>query len=232
MAMHNQNLEEAVSVLEPLGLTSDTQSMWKQLSEIAIKQQNFIVAQHCYSIMRQLPMAELLAEINEAPVDSYERRAKIAIINKQFKRAEKIYIQNNKVNEAIWMNIKYNLWEQAIMLAQSKHHDKLDEIKETYFQHLIETKQFHKAGELKESQREYAECIPLYLQAGLPARAANILQNTNVNVDPVIVKRIPSALIEQKLYDEAGIFYENMSKYEDALQCYIDGNIFSNAVEL
>ena len=86
-------------------------------------------------------------------------------------------------------------WDESIKIAEKKNHPQVKELKENYYMWLIQTKQEAKvkrntfmnlflnwlfsillqAGEVKENEKEYTKAIQLYLQANLPAKAANIV---------------------------------------------------------
>lgn len=52
--------------------------------------------------------------------------------------------------------------------------------------------------------------ITYYLKAGLPARAANIVFNYNVDYPSDVLHRIAQELESSGLYERAGEFYENL----------------------
>lgn len=230
-ALHDQRLADAVVALEPLGLTEDTQSMWKQLSGAALKQNQFSVAQQCFSMLRELPMVDMLQRINDAPKGTPDRQALVAILNRQLKRAEKIYLSHNMLHKAIWMYIEHNLWESALSLAEYRNFSRLEDLRKLYFSHLIETKQFGVAGEVKEAGGEHSQAISLYLQAGVPFKAAQVLLNSS-GANAESIDQVGEALEKQSFLEEAGDFYEQIGRYEKSLQCYIDAKQFDRAVDL
>lgn len=76
-------------------------------------------------------------------------------------------------------------WDEAIAIAESKNRPETDELKTSYFQWLLETSQEEKAAQLKEQAGEIETAIRLYLQGGLPARAAALAQNPDYPQPPV-----------------------------------------------
>ena len=57
-----------------------------------------------------------------------------------------------------------------------------DSLKDKYFEWLVEQGQEEKAGEMREREQRYDEAINLYLQGGLPARAALVVTTKHVQV--------------------------------------------------
>ncbi len=54
-------------------------------------------------------------------------------------------------------------------------------MKKNYYTWLLETAQEEKAAEIKEEEGDYNTAIQLYLKGGIPARAANVVYNSNVS---------------------------------------------------
>lgn len=77
----------------------------------------------------------------------------------------------------------------------------MDSLRRSYFSWLIETKQYEKAGEMKESEGDHAGAVNFYLQAGLPAKAAWLAMNRDELLSNTIVSRITSALIKEEFYE-------------------------------
>ena len=126
-ALDNKQYENAVTKLERLCEKMDIQnndeiqSMWKQLSEISLKNNDYKIAQRCFISLGDICKAQYLNDIiqneqNNNNNNYYERDAKLAILNKQFKKAESIYISNGEIDKIITIYIKLNKWQNAINL--------------------------------------------------------------------------------------------------------------------
>lgn len=109
-------------------------------------------------------------------------QAKLAVLDKQFHKAEAILIQHDEIEEAMAMYQELHRWDESIKIAEKKNHPDVREFKENYFQWLLETNQEAKAAEVKEREGDYNTAISLYLRGGLPAKAANVVSNFNVGV--------------------------------------------------
>ena len=66
-------------------------------------------------------------------------------------------------------------------MAEKSHHGEVEELKSNYYSWLLESGQEEKAAEIKEEEGDYVTAIQLYLKGGIPARAANVVYNTNVS---------------------------------------------------
>jgi len=115
-------------------------------------------------------------------LENFRVQAKLAVLDKQFHRAEAILLQNDEVEEAMGMYQELHRWDESIKIAEKKNHPDVREFKENYFQWLIDTNQEAKAAEVKEREGDFHTAISLYLKGGLPAKAANIVTNYNVGI--------------------------------------------------
>src|SRR5690606_32036254 len=79
------------------------------------------------------------------PLEHWSIRAKVEILNKNFKQAEQIYLEQGKIEEALNMYEQVQKYEESISLATSKGLPNAQEKKERYIKWLIDTKQEDKA---------------------------------------------------------------------------------------
>lgn len=67
----------------------------------------------------------------------------------------------------------------------------------------------------------------------MPARAARtIAVHQELMDNSELVQRVAATLIKGEMFERAGELYENIRKYEDALQCYRKGEAYTRAIEL
>ncbi|CAD8094928.1 unnamed protein product [Paramecium sonneborni] len=243
-AIEGRDLEKAASILDKLELTSDTEANWKVLAQLSLEEQNLSVSEHCYAALGDVARAAYLRGINRLIQKYYEEtgkkdgisyyrvQSKLAILDKQFTKAEELLLNHNEVNEAMGMYQDLHKWDEAIKIAEKRGHEQVKVLKENYYQWLIETGQESKAAELKENEGDFINAITLYLQGGLPAKAANIVFNCNMSFPQDLLERIASSLAQSGMYEKGGEFYEQMEDDQQALNCYIKGNVFKKAVEL
>lgn len=85
---------------------------------------------------------------------------------------------------------------------------------------------------MREKEGEYFEAINLYLKAGFPARACNLIITYNVTYQSEIIEKVANALIQSNMQEKAGEFFEKLNILNKALEYYTKGNAFKKAVEL
>lgn len=85
----------------------------------------------------------------------------------------------------------------------------------------METRQYEKAGEMKESEGDYSGAVNLYLKAGLPAKAAWLAMNRDELLSGPIADRITSALIKKEFHERASHVLLS-SKLKDGLETVRD----------
>ncbi|XP_054716571.1 intraflagellar transport protein 172 homolog [Uloborus diversus] len=243
-AIDSHDFKRAVLYLEKLGFAEETEDMWANLGKLALESGILTIAERCFAAVGDVSKARFLRETvsiaNEASAspngegnDFYQVRARLAVLMKDYKTAENIYLEQNKIEEAIQMYLDLHRWDDAIELAKVTDHPDLDRLNNTYFQWLQETSQEEKAGELKEVEGEYRDAIRLYLAAGLPTRAGRVITNMPILAEnDELVQEIASALMKGEFYEHAGDLYEKVGNDHKALECYRLGNAFNRAVDL
>ena len=108
----------------------------------------------------------------------------------------------------------------------------MEELKKNYYNWLLETGQEEKAAEIKEEEGDYNLAITLYLKGGIPAKAANIVYNSNVSFPQDLLEKIAATLASAGMHEKAGELYEEMDLLQKALDCYVKGNAYKKAVDL
>ena len=198
----------------------------------------------CYAALGDVSKSRYLHETNKIAEEAaklsggdgysyYKVRARMAILDKNLKLAESIYLEQNNIDEAMEMYQDMHKWDDAIDLAEAKGHAELDNLRRNYYQWLMDTNQEGKAGELKEREGDYMAAINLFMKAGMPARAARtVTTHEDLMNNGDLVQRIANALLKGEMYERAGDLYEKIRKYQEALQCYRRGEAYRRAVEL
>lgn len=155
------------------------------------------------------------------------------MLEKNYKLAEMIFLEQNAVEEAMDMYQELHRWDECIAVAEAKGHPALEKLRRGYYQWLMDTQQEERAGELQESQGDGLAAISLYLKAGLPAKAARLVLNREeLLANTELVEHITAALIKGELYERAGDLFEKIRNPQRALECYCKGSAFMKAVEL
>ena len=144
-------------------------------------------------------------------------------------------------------------WEDAIAVAQSRvsgvvrrctvrndcilsvtqGHSDLTTIRTNYFQWLMDSGQEERAGEVREREGDLDAAISLYMKAGLPARAARVVQHhPQLSGQPDLLQQIASSLVKAGLQEKAGEMYELARNFQQAMEAYRSGGAYRRAVEL
>lgn len=243
-AIDDGNYTRATAFLETLEMTPETEAMWKTLSKLSLEAKQLHIAERCFSALGHVAKARFLHETNEIAdqvsqeyggegTDFYQVRARLAMLEKNYKLAEMIFLEQNAVEEAMDMYQELHRWDECIAVAEAKGHPALEKLRRGYYQWLMDTQQEERAGELQESQGDGLAAISLYLKAGLPAKAARLVLNREeLLANTELVEHITAALIKGELYERAGDLFEKIRNPQRALECYCKGSAFMKAVEL
>lgn len=78
----------------------------------------------------------------------YQVRARLALLQNQFKQAEQVYLEENAVGEMLDVYRSLFKWDELLQLAEAKRLPELDALKREYYQWLMQTGQEEKAGEV------------------------------------------------------------------------------------
>ncbi|KAI8902928.1 hypothetical protein BC833DRAFT_571194 [Globomyces pollinis-pini] len=242
-ALDDKDYDRAIALLETLEMTTETEAMWKSLSNTALKDQKLSIAERCFAALGDVSRTKYIHSLNdileqanpddpEMELDHYVIRAKLAVLERQFKVAETIYLEKGKVEEAMEMYQEMHKWDLSIKVAEMKNHPELDNLKRNYFQWLIDSGQEEKAAQLKEEEYDYVSAINLYMKGGLPARAAQVLIQNSLFSNFELTDRVASNLYKTGLFEKAGELYERLGSNERALDSYKKGKAFRAAVDL
>ncbi|XP_062344303.1 intraflagellar transport protein 172 homolog isoform X2 [Cinclus cinclus] len=243
-AIDDGDYHRATAFLETLEMSTETEAMWKTLSRLALEARQLHIAERCFAALGNMAKARFLHETNVIAdqaaqehggdgTDHYLVRARLAMLDKNYKLAEMIFLEQNATEEAMDMYRELHMWDECIVVAKAKGHPMLEKLRRNYYQWLLDTQQEEKAGEVQEGQGDYLAAVSLYLQAGLPAKAARLaMDRDELLTSADVIDRISTALIRGELYEQAGDLFERVGNPRKALECYGKGNAFLKAVEL
>ncbi|MBN3302921.1 IF172 protein, partial [Amia calva] len=234
----------ATAFLETLEMSTETEAMWKTLSKLSLEAKQLHIAERCFAALGDVCKARFLNETNNIAdkaekeyggdgTEYYQVKARLAMLEKNYKLAEMFYLEQNAIDEVMEMYQELHMWDDCITVAEAKGHPELDNLRRCYYQWLMETNQDEKAGEVKEGEGDFQGAINLYLKAGLPAKAARlVMSREELIANSETVNRIASALIKGEFYERAGDLFEKNRNYQRALDCYRKEFAFRKAVEL
>ncbi|KAJ3395502.1 hypothetical protein HDU92_005616 [Lobulomyces angularis] len=242
-SLEDRDYERAVALLETLTLNSDTEAMWKTLSQMALKDDKLKMAERCFAALGDVATTQYLRNLNDVAekindegihdgIQHYAVKAKLAMLDKQFKIAENIYLEQGKVEDAMNMYQEMHKWNLSIKVAEMKNHPELETLKKNYYSWLIDSGQEDQAAETKEEEGDYTAAIHLYLKAGMPGRASQVLLQRGLTSNSELTERIAASLYKSSLYEKAGELYEKLGSNDRALDSYKKGKSFRAAIEL
>lgn len=238
-AVDDGNFVRACNFLETLEATPESEAMWKTLGDLSLENGELHIAERCYAALGNVSKAKFLRDVNDlalANEDGYDNpmvRAKLAILNKHFKLAESLLLEQGQADQTIEMYKSLHKWDDALAVAEAKRHENLDELQASYQQYLTDTKQDEKAAELKEMEGDLQGALQLYMKAGLPTRAAQLVAtNESLAQSTDVIERVASSLEKAGLHAKAGELYELSRLNQRALDAYRKGHAFRKAVEL
>uniref|UniRef100_A0A8B9J8B1 Intraflagellar transport 172 n=1 Tax=Astyanax mexicanus TaxID=7994 RepID=A0A8B9J8B1_ASTMX len=243
-AIDDEDFNRATAFLETLEMSSETEAMWKTLSKLSLEARQLHIAERCFAALGDVSKARFLNETNKMTdsiskdycddgTEHYQAKARLAMLDKNYKLAEMYYMEQNAINEVMQMYQELHMWNDCIAVAEAKGHPELDSLRHNYYAWLIETNQNEMAGEVKEKEGDYTGAINLYLKAGLPTKAAwLIISMDEVLTSNDVINRITVALIKGEFYERAGDLLKKIKNNQRALDCYCKGKSFRKAVEL
>uniref|UniRef100_A0A8C0FR79 Intraflagellar transport protein 172 homolog n=1 Tax=Bubo bubo TaxID=30461 RepID=A0A8C0FR79_BUBBB len=243
-AIDDGDYHRATAFLETLEMSTETEAMWRTLSRLALEARQLHIAERCFAALGNTAKARFLHETNAIAdqaaqehggdgTDHYLVRARLAMLDKNYKLAEMIFLEQNATEEAMDMYQELHMWDECIMVAEAKGHPMLDKLRRGYYQWLLDTQQEEKAGEVQEGQGDYLAAISLYMRAGLPAKAARLaMSREELLTNGDVISKVSMALIRGELYEQAGDLFEKVGNPRKALECYCKGSAFLKAVEL
>mmetsp|Transcript_43192 Transcript_43192/g.92156 ORF Transcript_43192/g.92156 Transcript_43192/m.92156 type:complete len:1765 (-) Transcript_43192:92-5386(-) len=234
---------KAVDLLEELPLTPETEAMWRSLADASMEHFNLPVAERCYAVLGDIAKSRYLHKVNRLIGDHaaevggdglnyYMAQAKMAMLAKQFQRAEAILLDNNELDEALAMYQELHKYDESIRLAERKNHPKVMQLKKFYLDWLQQTQQEEKAGELQEQGGDFVGAIRLYLRGGMAAKAASVVQRHNSNYSQDLLQEIVGGLQSSGMHDRAGELYERMGLVSPAMDAYRKGHAYRQAIDM
>ncbi|TRY86956.1 hypothetical protein DNTS_000647 [Danionella cerebrum] len=222
-AIDDGDYYRATAFLETLEMSSETEAMWKTLSKLSLEAQQLHIAERCFAALGDVSKARFLSETNKIAdavakdfsgdgTDHYQVKARLAMLEKNFKLAEMYYMEQNAVEEVMEMYQELHMWDECIAVAEAKS---------------------EKAAEVKETEGDFNGAVNLYLKAGLPAKAAWLaMSRDELLSNNDIISRVTAALMKGEFFERAGDLFERTRNNQRALDCYRKGTAFKKAIDL
>eukprot|EP00397_Hematodinium_sp_SG-2012_P000872 GEMP01000873.1.p1 GENE.GEMP01000873.1~~GEMP01000873.1.p1 ORF type:complete len:1750 (+),score=429.25 GEMP01000873.1:263-5512(+) len=237
--LERKQYAKAVDILEELPLTPETEAMWRSLVEVCMEDLNALpVAERCYAVLGDVSKSRFLHKVNKLVMAAQGGpmppiiEAKLAMLQKQFGRAEAIMLDCGDLEGAMQMYQELHKYDESIRLAEKKNHPNVQHLKESYLQWLLSTQQEEKAGELQEREGNFQKAIELYLRGGMAAKAAALVSRHNANYSQELLLKIAASLATCGMHDRAGELFERMGLVQQAMDAYKKGHGYRQAVDL
>ena len=235
-AMEGGNLSDAAQILLEMPSGSDYKALWGELASAAMMASDFPIAEVSYSNLCDLPRAKFLHKLNKLisahGMGNSLVQARIAMLQSNFKQAEYCLIEHDQLDAALDMYRSMHMWNELLDLAELRCPSKAQQIRDEYFQHLLDSGQYQVAARLKSRRGDISEAVDLCLQGEKPQLAADILLNSGDNVNPQLLAHVAEALVKKNRFDIAGQVYEKLGKPTEALESYRKGHSYYRALEL
>lgn len=227
-AVEDRQYHQAMQILDKLELTPETDAMWKQLLDMALRVGELYVAQRCAAAIGDVSKARFLQKTAKIAQQAKERlgtegsdfwmvRARLAMLKQDLSEAEGVFVEQGKVDEAIEMYQIMHRYDEAIAVAEARGHPETENMRRQYFQFLLESKQEEKAAQLKQDEGDERTAIDLFLQGGFPAKAMRILEAHPQGYGRDVIERVAGALSAGSMHDKAGVLLERMGDEQRAL---------------
>ena len=247
-AIQRKDYQKAISILSPLQLTDETQTMWKQLSALALEEQQFEIAEQCYAILGNVAKSRYLHKVNKLMKENKDPnddgsgneflvRVQLAALNQQWQTCESLYLDQGKFDDAIQLYTDIHKWQEALSLSERTNHPEHDSLKENFYQWLLQTGQEIEAGDFKKKRGDYLAAINIYLNGDAPTRAASAFKKMYNNrypgqYDQVVFQNILDGLQRLGLHEKIGQFLEHFGHFDRALKAYCEGRAYQRATDL
>eukprot|EP00792_Barthelona_sp_PAP020_P008682 TRINITY_DN3240_c0_g1_i1.p1 TRINITY_DN3240_c0_g1~~TRINITY_DN3240_c0_g1_i1.p1 ORF type:complete len:1781 (+),score=508.40 TRINITY_DN3240_c0_g1_i1:25-5343(+) len=244
-AMQTGDYSRAVSLLGDLVVTPEIEAMWKNLAESALEDNKLLIAERSYIALGDIAKATFVRRINDKinqlaqqlqdinlAQEHYSVQALLFCLDNKIDEAVKLYVERGLIGEGIELLNTIGHRDDAVRLALENDFHNAQQLQSAHYQALIEEQRFAEAADMKVVQEDYLSAINLYLQAGLPARAAQLLVKHNLQVELDFGIVIANSLVTSGLTSLAGGLFEKFGKNEMALQSYVKGENYEEAINL
>jgi hypothetical protein len=76
----------------------------------------------------------------------------IDMLERRWANAEQRFLSAGLTDDAVHACLECHKWPDAMRIAEENHHPNVDNLKQSYMEHLLETGQLEEAGQVKEQQ--------------------------------------------------------------------------------
>lgn len=124
-AIQNKDYQGAVFFLEQIKNSSEAESMWQNLYNIGLSENDTLLIERCSAALNNITQTFYLQETNKigteyaktysSPVkDCPEVWIRLAILKGDLETAESIYVEQGRLDDALKMYVKLHKWDKAL----------------------------------------------------------------------------------------------------------------------
>lgn len=144
-----------------------------------------------------MKIAEKYEETTGPALQCPEVRVRLALLNADLRTAEKIYIEQGNIEQALQMYKDLKKWDEAIKLADRRGFSDVETLLKDQMSFLLKSHQEEKAGQVLESRGDTDQAMTLYLKANRPTKAARLLLKLpHMMHDEELLNRVITSLIK------------------------------------
>ena len=148
-ALEARELEKCVGILEAQENAEEQEGNWQTLANLAIEELNLPVAERSYIALGDIPKANYIRQINKMilkyeqetgrddGIHNYNMQVKLALLDRQFSRAEAILLDKNELEAVMDMYQEMHKWGEVIRIAEKSNYQDLEELSATYYDWLL-----------------------------------------------------------------------------------------------
>ncbi|XP_053107178.1 intraflagellar transport protein 172 homolog isoform X2 [Hemicordylus capensis] len=263
-AIDDGDYHRAVAFLETLEMSAETEAMWKTLSRLALEARQLHIAERCFAALGHVSKARFLHKTNEIAsqvakeyggdgTDYYQVRVRLAMLEKNYKLAEMIFLEQNAVEEAMEMYQELHMWDECISVAEAKAGELFEKIRNP--QRALECyrkgSSFLKAVELARSvfpaevvrleegwgdhlvqQKQLDAAINHYIEARCAVKAIEAAIGARQWKKAVYILDTQDRKTAAKYYSKIAQHYAALQEYEIAEELYIKGDHTKEAIDM
>ncbi|XP_048154931.1 intraflagellar transport protein 172 homolog isoform X3 [Corvus hawaiiensis] len=263
-AIDDGDYHRATAFLETLEMSTETEAMWKTLSRLALEARQLHIAERCFAALGNMAKARFLHETNAIAdqaaqehggdgTDHYLVRARLAMLDKNYKLAEMIFLEQNATEEAMDMYQELHMWDECIVVAKAKAGDLFEKVgnprkalecygKGSAFLKAVELARLAFPAEvvkLEEAwgdhlvqQKQLDAAINHYIEARCSIKAIEAALGARQWKKAIYILDLQDKQTAAKYYLKIAQHYAALQEYQVAEELYIKGGQTKDAIDM
>uniref|UniRef100_H0ZWS4 Intraflagellar transport protein 172 homolog n=1 Tax=Taeniopygia guttata TaxID=59729 RepID=H0ZWS4_TAEGU len=263
-AIDDGDYHRAAAFLETLEMSTETEAMWKTLSRLALEARQLHIAERCFAALGNIAKARFLHETNVIAdqaaqehggdgTDHYLVRARLAMLDKNYKLAEMIFLEQNAPEEAMDMYQELHMWDECIEVAKAKAGDLFEKVgnprkalecygKGSAFLKAVElarlafpaevVKLEEAWGDYLVQQKQLDAAINHYIEARCSIKALEAALGARQWKKAIYILDLQDKQAAAKYYLKIAQHYAALQEYQVAEELYIKGGQTKDAIDM